>query len=415
MVFSYLKKYLIKYSTLLIILNSLVIQLAIIGRYLDNSVITSYAPDAKDAEDYVGRASVWLESGFNPAFNDALRMPGYPFVIYVAELINPKYPYLTVRILQVGLLALSAGILKVAICKLLGFKYSIVLSLLYGFLPIWHFAPVLIAESLSAVVVAAIVYTLLLWKKSQFDQKSIMITALLIAIATYLKPNHLVLLPIVIAYLISSGMRKKLITCTIVATLVGTLMLPWVLYTNLKHHRLNGLTATSGINFYIGTGMMIAYDGGVLARSAIRLGVDQNNNPDDVLVFTNNETSIEQNEKYTERAGQIWRDRPGSLIRFGLEKIGFAFGLKSDSILDSGFGFFNLIVLVSVVVLLFYRRHQAIAISTLCTLLALGSQAFLFQADRRFVIPLLIPFSIVCIGAAISVVRKSHSQNSLTR
>lgn len=415
MVFSYLNKYVAKYSTLIVIMFSLVIQLAIIRQYIDNSVISSYAPEAKDAEDYAGRTNVWSESGFNAAFSDALRMPGYPFFIYVAEIIAPKYPYLFVRILQLVLVAISVGMLKVAVCRLLGLKYSIFLSLLYGVLPIWHFVPLLIAESLSSVVVAAIVLTLLFWKKSQFDLKSTVIAAILIAVATYLKPNHLILLPIVIVYLVSSSMRRKILTTTMITSLVGTLLLPWTLYVNLTHPRLIGLTATSGINFYIGTGMMIAYDGGVLARSAVRLGVDQNNNPDDVLVFKNNESAVEQSEKYTERAAEIWRDRTISQVQFGIAKIAFAFGFKSDSKVDSSFGFFNFLILLSGMVLLILKKHQAIALATLSTFFALGLQAFLFQADRRFVIPILLPFSVVCLGATLHALSKSSAKHLFSK
>ena len=98
-----------RHGTLFIILTDLLIQFVVIGKYLDNSIISPYAPTAADAADYAIRAETWQNNGFSKAFSDAYRMPGYPFIIYLMRLIVPSAPYLGVRFFQMFAVAISVG------------------------------------------------------------------------------------------------------------------------------------------------------------------------------------------------------------------------------------------------------------------------------------------------------------------
>ena len=61
---------------------SFLVQIAMIGKYLDNSIVSANAPLAIDANDYVLLATNWANQGFSQAFFNAHRTPGYPAIIY---------------------------------------------------------------------------------------------------------------------------------------------------------------------------------------------------------------------------------------------------------------------------------------------------------------------------------------------
>jgi hypothetical protein len=396
-----------KHSTILIISVSIIFQLTLIGKYLDNSILSNYAPEALDANGYTQRATSWKVDGFDSAFGDAFRMPGYPVFILVIEFFFPKYPYLFVRIFQLILLAISAGLIKVALQKFLGLRIAVTLSFVYIILPMWHFVPVLIAESLSAVIVTVLVTKILPWERNSSNIWIAVLIGALIVYATYLKPNHLILLPVVLSYIVFSRLKRKMLTSGVVCLIVGLLLAPWAIYVNVSHPGLNSLTSTSGGNFYVGTGMIIDYNGGELSKSASKWSVGPAENPKDVLVFTDDQGPVERNEMYTEKAAEIWVKRPYAVFRFGIEKVLIAFGLKSNSLFEYSFGAFNLLTFFAGLFLFLSKRHRGIAAATLTTIFLLGVQAFLFQADRRFVIPLLFPFAIIVFGLSLQEIKNS--------
>jgi len=386
----------------------------LIGKYLDNSILSEYAPEALDANGYTQRATSWKVDGFDSAFGDAFRMPGYPFLILAIEFLFPKYPYLFVRIFQLFMVAISVGLIKVALQKFLSLNTAVAISLVYMFLPIWHFVPVLIAESLSAVIVTVLVTKILHWERNSLNIRNAVFIGVLIVYATYLKPNHLILLPVLLSYILFSRLNRKLLMSGVVCLIVGLLILPWAVYVNVSHPGLNSLTSTSGGNFYVGTGMIVDYNGGELSKSASKWSVGPAENPDDVLIFTDNQGPVERNEIYTKKAAEIWKKRPYAVFRFGIEKVLIAFGVKSNSLFEYTFGAFNLLALLASSFLFLSKRHRGIAAATLTTILLLGLQAFLFQADRRFVIPLLFPFAIICFGLTLQLIKENGLRENLS-
>ena len=123
--------FLLKKSTLVIILLDLIVQFALIGKYLDNSILSPYMPTALDSAEYVERAQVWQADGFTQAFGDAFRMPGYPLVILIMRSIVPAAPYLGVRLLQFVAIAVSVGMIKIILEKFVSRSTAIVASAIY--------------------------------------------------------------------------------------------------------------------------------------------------------------------------------------------------------------------------------------------------------------------------------------------
>ena len=138
-------KFVLSHSTFLVILFSAFIQILFIGKYLDNSIISPYAPTAMDALDYTSRAEIWRSQGFSEAFNDVSRMPGYPFLILINNLLFSEYSYLATRYFQLLALAISIGLIKIVLQKYTSQAISVFTSVLFAFVPIWHFVPILIA------------------------------------------------------------------------------------------------------------------------------------------------------------------------------------------------------------------------------------------------------------------------------
>lgn len=388
-------------STLAIVLLGLLVQLLLIGKYLDNSVISSYLPTATDAADYAGRAEAWKTDGFEKAFGDAYRMPGYPLIILIMSVIVPAAPYLGVRLLQMGALAVSAGIIKVILEKYVSKKVALFVSSLYTLLPIWHFVPVLLAESLSSVVVVAIIFILSSLRNARISRQQIVKVSILIVVATYLKPNNLILLIIVFGFLIFTLKAEIIKSLSSIVLIVVLLLSPWVFFASQVQTGFFGLTTNSGGNLYVGTGMVLNYDESKLAKAAIKWKVDPRNNPTDIFVNVAGQSYAQMNSMMTKKAIQIWKERPLREIGYGIDKVLIAFGLKSNSSADYIFGLFSVISLIAGALLFRSRAFRAWGFTILIAALLLAFQATIFQADRRFVVAVLFPLATVCIGIAL--------------
>ena len=385
-------------STITIVLLDLFVQFLLIGKYLDNSVISAYAPTATDAGDYARRAQAWQTDGFDKAFGDAYRMPGYPLIILIMSFLVPAAPYLGVRLLQMCALAVSAGVIKVILEKYVSARVALLASCLYILLPIWHFVPALLAESLSLVVVVAIIFILSSLNRARISWQQIVKISILIAVATYLKPNNLILLIVVFGFLIFTLKARIIKSLSSIVLIVILLLSPWVLFANHTQPSFFGLTTNSGGNLYIGTGMVLSYDESKLAKSAIKWKVDPRNNPTDIFVDVAGQSSAQANSMMTKKAIQIWKKRPLREIGYGIDKILIAFGLKSNASADYIFGLFSVFSLIAGALLFKWRTFRAWGFTMLITALLLAFQAAIFQADRRFVVPVLFPLATVCIG-----------------
>ena len=395
--------FVLKKSTLLIVLLDLIVQFALIGKYLDNSVLSPYMPTALDSVEYVERAQIWQTDGFTQAFGDAYRMPGYPLIILAMRSIVPAAPYLGVRLLQFVAVAVSVGMIKVVLERFVSRRIAILACSIYILLPIWHFVPVLLAESLSAFVVVTLIFLLSAVNETGISRKTIIISSALIAIGVYLKPNNLLLLVVVSGFLLVKLKVQIIRSISTITLLVVVFLSPWIYFANHAQPGFLGLTTNSGGNIYIGTGMVIAYDDSVLSKSAIKWRVDSKNNPADVLPLMLDKTPVERNLETTHSAIRIWKKRPMREIGFGLDKILIAFGIKSNSLVDHVFGLFSLLSVFSGIVLLKVKEFRAWGSVMLITTGLLAFQAAIFQADRRFVVPVLFPFSVVCLGLALSI------------
>lgn len=382
---------------------SLLIQILIIGKYLDNSIISAYAITAVDAADYVNRAQIWRNSGFSSAFSDAYRMPGYPSFILILSFMFPNHTFLALKILQMLGLGLSTVMIKILLEKLVSTRLSLLGSFLFTLIPIWHFTPVLLAESLTATFFVSLILILSGVTDLGPTKARIFLISILIAILTYLKPNNVLLIIPVIVFLYFKVRYGALRSVGLIAALFVLWLTPWIGFANNSNPGFHGLTTNSGINLYIGTGMIVSYDGGVLSSAAIKRGVDPKSNPSDVLNVAEGFSPVQVNELFQDRALEIWRERPIKVSLYGLEKVLIAFGFKANSHLDYLLGTFHLGALFAGTILLKFPNYRIWGISLLSTFLILAAQAAIFQADRRFIVPVFSPVAVIALTLALSL------------
>ena len=390
-----------KNATWLLVIFDIALQLIVIGKHLDNSIMSAYAPTSIDALEYSELAEIWKTEGFYAAFSDLWRMPGYPALILIMTLLFPSFPFLAMRILHLLALAISVAMIKIILDRKVRPSVSIFLTVIYIFLPLWHFVPVLIAESLTSFFFVCLLYVLASIKSKKLSPYQIIQIATLIAIETYLKPNLIYLvLPVSVFLMFKLGSNLK-ITLPSLILVVFIFLIPWLIFAKSAQPGFRGLTTTFGVNTYIGTGMYLNYDGSVLAKSAIRWRVDPNSNPEDVFVFNPRLARVEQNTMLTSKSIQIWKDRPLREIAFGFNKVLIAFGLLSNSTIQHILGLLSLLSIVSALVLVKARFSHPWGWLLLSTSSILALQSFFLQADRRFVFPILFPLSVIVIGLMI--------------
>ena len=408
-------EFLLNKSTTAVFLLSLLLQFVLIGKHLDNSIMSAYMPTANDAQDYVERARLWQSDGFTEAFNDAYRLPGYPFIVLAMQVLVPSYPYLGVRLLQLIIVAISAAMIKVTIERFVPRWAAIFAALVYIMLPIWHFVPVLLAESLTSFIVVAIIFVLRSIDESGIGRRTLINLSILIAAGVYLKPNNLLLLFLVCGFLFAEVKVNSIRAISTILLGVICLLSPWVYFANYSQPGFYGLTTNSGANLYVGTGMILAYDDGVLSESAMKWKVDPRNNPKDLVVLAPTLSPAKQNSELTKKSIEIWKKRPLQQIGYGFDKTLIAFGVKSNSLFDLVFGVFSILALISGIALLRIRKFCAWGIVLILAFASLALQATFFQADRRFVIPVLFPFATVCLGLTLGRFSQSNFKISKFR
>jgi hypothetical protein len=386
------------YSTYIVFFTSLIVQLILIGKHLDNSIVSSYAPGAVDAADYASRALNWKTNGFSEAFQDGYRMPGYPAIILLFNFIVPSAPFLGIKLLQVLCLAISVSMIKVVLNKYVSQKVAVFASLIYAVIPMWHFSPVLLAESLSSFIVVCLIFVLSSIDTSGVSRKKTSLLSFLIAAAVYLKPNNLMLIFVVASFLFFLFNKSLLTVLRHMIVVVILLIAPWLFFVSNTQPGFIGLTTNSGVNLYIGTGMATVDDGSLLSKSAQRWKVDPRNNPGDVIDLSFGESPLVHHKILTSKSIYIWKKRPVRELGYGFEKALFAFGWKSENPLEKMFGLFTLGSIISGLMLARKSRFRAWGNTLLVASFLLALQAIAFQADRRFIIPIFFPLAVICLG-----------------
>jgi hypothetical protein len=329
--------------------------------------------------------------GFAAAFADGRRMPGYPLLL-AAFVATCEQPWWAARLAQTALASLVV-VLAAALVWRVGRDLGASLGaaiLVAAWPPSTMFAPVLIAESVSAVLVACLLLVLLPPAPGRIGLGGAALAAAVCLALVAVKPNHALLLPLVALWLAAAAPPRAPPRVLRPALFLGVVALgvaPWAAFVSRAQERFVPLTTTLGENLLLGTGCAaLAADGSargtVFAAAAERLGLAD---PD--LAAAERPAGDRAAAASAELAAQAaarWRERPGALSLYGLSKVVHAFGGSRRGIGDWASLLLSVASLAAAVTLWRRRQHRRVVV----LLAALGSlvaaQAFVFLPDQRF-------------------------------
>ena len=384
-----------RFHKIILFTLSVLVQFLYFRDCFSNTALNQCLPSAVDSFDYEKRARVFLEFGFRAAFGDAFRVPGYPLLISFFIAHFGQVAFSALRIFQIILTSVTVLLVYRTLNDTFNKSTSFFASLIFLLMPSWYFSPLILAESLSYFLfVLLIIVSIKVINRRRLEIKELLIFTLLISLATYLKPNH-ILWVIPILFLVLALSKARLLATFALLALLGICLSPWLIFVNRDTSSPFILTSASGGNFYVGTGMQLNYDNGPLAKAAIFWKVDPKNNSNDIIHNTSNLDIRLLNDIYSAKALDIWMERPLRQMGFGLTKITIAFSIFTDSLLQLFLGIIFLVSLIFAIYVTmsrnFLSKSSIFCVLYLSFVLVLAFQAFVFQADRRFVFPILIP------------------------
>lgn len=380
---------------------SLIVQIIAIGEYLNNAILSDISPLAVDAYQYAEYATNWRNDGFTEAFSDLLRTPGYPALIYVFTLIFPSTPYLAVKIFQLILVGLSVGVLSYIISRYFKGKRTVLYSLFISLIPIWHFTPQLLAESVCFFLITIILLFLQYLAVSNKYIKIVISISIAFGLMVYFKPNNIIFVLFILFSFIIVNIKKSIQYTSLFLSVLFVVLLPWFIYAEKTQGEFFSLANSKGENLYIGTGMPSGQSTNqVLVDSAKKWRVSQEFNILDGVKIDPTLPRQQMDELFLDKAFKIWKERPLQQIGFSIDKILIAFGLKTNSLKDLALGVYNLLGLLSAILILRKKEFQNVGEQTLIIAVLLAIQAALFQVDRRFIISILPPLASVSIFLA---------------
>ena len=401
-----LKKVFNSYGSLLLFITSVTYQIIFLKDFMNNEITTKFYPLGSDANDYAALASVWKEEGFFTAFNELLRTPGFPAIIFMMGMIFPDNTFFILRILQLTSIALTVVMIKKILELHIPKSQAYVFSLIYLVLPIWYFVPAILAESFTTFFFTLLLYYISLIRTNKYHLLNYLIVSGCLAILIYLKANSILLVVPVLYFAIHKIKINKFFHLFSILVLLIFLMLPWVIYAKTTQGSFLPLTNTSGYALYYGTGMIVKGDP-ILKQAATKNRVDSESNIEDLLVFDKPITASEMNEIYTNKTIEIWSKRPLNQFLFGLQKIMINFGFIIRNYYEYLLGFFSLMTITASLVLIKQKKHLDWAFAFILYFFCQSFQAMFFFSDKRYLIPTFIPISIIVLSLAVSKLIKS--------
>lgn len=380
-------------AVMLFALNMLV-QTIVFRDTFGEGINTDYLKPYTDGEDYMGRAyKLARGEGFAAALSNGVRMPGYPvFLSPFAALL--ERPARAVRIVQVVLssaVILLAWLLLSSLMRSRG-KALWCAAVFALWIPFYYFSPVLYAETASIFLVGLFCYSL-----ARFDPERPMRTSLPPAIITaalvYLKPNHILLVPVLFLFLVYVSRRKgiphgaKLMLIPVVVVIL--LLAPWSVFVSRCQHSFVPLTTHGGWNLYLGSGGSLAHtapwaEGSLTTRAWKRLHLKDAGASENVYARYPRGMRAQADRYFRARGLERWRRRPLALTAYGAAKILHSFGFSFRGPRD-------LIVMLHFIGSMAFsvylwkrRRWKEWALLLWMITIVITAQSFFFLSELRF-------------------------------
>ncbi|MEI9956287.1 MAG: hypothetical protein WDM90_08290 [Ferruginibacter sp.] len=392
-------------------LASIIIQIALFGKYLTNDVISALHPSFGDAKEYNDTVLEYIRTGsFTDTFKSGWRLPGYPYFIFVcykiAAVVNIQ-PLVFVRLVQLLLLStIPVFAYKATFNFTASIKKSGTAAVIFvGYIPFYYFFPMIGGESAGLFLMGLffLAVSKLFILKNYYRQLAII--AVIIAVSTYFKPNHiLIAFPVFCILLYKFIIEKKeyinwLKHSFYFGFIIIILIMPWSIFVSNQNKMLIPLATTSGPDMVIGTGIQI--NGMDKEGNSLTFKFEKKHNlaADSVFLHQKDSLSIAQkNALYQKEAIAIWKKRPLITIEYGFVKILHAFGFGFRGVKD----YFSLCIFLlgmgSLLSKKFRKQNRNIIIISLSLLAVFCLQTFVYFGDMRLRI-LMMDFSFLMLIA----------------
>ncbi|MEJ7627483.1 MAG: hypothetical protein WKF35_11510 [Ferruginibacter sp.] len=386
-----------KHIAWILIIINLIFQYFLVGKYITDDAISALHPINADALEYINASEAWLKTNdFVSVFRTGWRLPGYPFLILccykMGSFINLS-PILLVKIFQ---LLLSSLIPYFSYKSIFNFSSSHFAALVGGLIvciyyPFYYYTPSVGAESLSLFLISLLFYQTSKFEKQDVSIKNLLFIAMLIAILTYLKPNHILFsIPVVILLikkqqLFSGKVVNALSRPVMLACFVIMFMLPWMIFVTTQNKIFIPLATTSGEDMLIGTGITINKYNRDIYSLTYKFEQKHNLNADTVFMTKRDGKSLaELNSAFQKDAISIWKSRPWITTQFGFIKIAHSIGFSLRNFKD----YFSLFVNIPIILILlffkdFRKRYKNITILVSILILLCWLQSFVYFGDMR--------------------------------
>ncbi|HUV37257.1 MAG TPA: hypothetical protein VMX58_10000 [Patescibacteria group bacterium] len=376
----------------------------------DDGIDTDYLKPYTDGRDYMGRALRLVRGeGFTAAFRDGIRMPGYP-VFLAAFAGSLERPARGVRIAQIIISAAAIPLSWLLLLSLMRSRGKALLgaSVFALWVPFYYFSPVLYAETASIFLIGLLCYSL-----AGFDPVRRVWTSIPPAIITaaliYMKPNHVLLVPVFLIFMAYVSRRRgvpvgtRLFLAPVVVVLL--LLSPWTVFISRCQNSLVPLTTHGGWNLYLGSGgysHTTPWAAGSLATRAWEdLHLSDEEGAADAYGRYTVETRAQADRDYRKRALARWTRRPLALTAYGACKILHSFGFSFRGPRDLVVMLHFLGSMAFSVYLWKRRRWREWVLLLWMITIAVMAQAFLFLPELRFKTVLFdFPALVVCILGA---------------
>lgn len=409
-------------AAMVLLIASLASHVVRFGRFTESTIITSYAPASNDPVDYATRAQVWARQGdFASAFEDAYRVPGYPAYLWPFLKLTAD-PFRSARLFQLGLSALLPVAMLWLGCVIgstqMGRRAlrvfdgqssnassagrsgadadsSFLLGLVAGGLtlvwaPLSYFAPILVPETLSLLCLVLLMGTMAFASTGRGATKAALTIAVLLAVLIYLKPNHVLLLPPILAFMLyrhwSDSMVRKLALMVPVVAGTVALVAPWSWFASASTGMFVPLSTTQGLNLYLGVGIPAPNkaETGLHDTVARQFKLQDAARDAEVTQQAQAISVPESHRFYQSVAVAAWKERPLATAAYGLAKVAHSFGGSCRGMKDFVLGGHSVFVVLGAVWLWRQRVRREWCVFWAVSVVFSAAQAFAFLPNIRF-------------------------------
>ncbi|HEY4930155.1 MAG TPA: glycosyltransferase family 39 protein [Terriglobales bacterium] len=388
-------------GALLLTLANAAGQFVIFRPYLNDEVINAYAPTAADAAGYVTRAKgIAMGESFDILFRDGRRLPGYPFFLSVFMRYFSQALF-AARLAQIALSASTIFISFLIIRKVTNRPDAAILTatLVAFCIPLYYFSPMLYAETCSIFVLSLLLYVI-----ANIDQQRYIVPAvlcgILVAVLTYLKPNHVtqVLLAVSAALVVLPRWRRSILFASVLIMTTLVLLFPWLVFMrNQSGQMVPPLSSFQGEDLYIGAGYELPTGPMIGDSLYYKFGLYDPVEAAKYAAEAESLNPMEESRYYQRLALQRWRTRPLQLSALGLCRVLHCFGFSLRHYYDYTIALFTIASLIASLMLWHWRKYRQWAAVFWTASLLYAVQTFFFLAEIRFkVVVVDLPALFVC-------------------